>query len=423
MEHYSYLTDCVARHSEKKCFVKEDLTYWQVLNLVKSRAAFLQSAGVLKNDIIGLFSANSGDWLITYFAILAVGAQVLLLNTELTTGHLKLIKELNIKAYFSDGRDIFKNPAIKHYEIKTTTNILTAAEFTEVEINDQETAVFSFVPARENSSIKIVPLTHFNVVQTAINTAQRLGSFYAEKVTYTMLPLAHVYGLISAGIAPLFVGSSLVFQTSLKTKEIVADLKKYQVNVFPAVPKVWEFFLDQLAKQYQDLGKKQKLNFFIKYCSFLRKIGLSRVVDKVFAPVRELFGGAITLMISNGTVLKKEYEKAYRSMGFPLIAGYGLTETGGFFSINDPQRFVKYSVGKPLLENKVEIRNARRGKVGEIWLKGSSVFTGYYNKENIAANPFDQEGWFNSGDFGFLDRRGALHISEDKLVKTKTVNK
>ncbi len=412
MEIYSYLTDSVKQYAERKCFEKEELTYLQVLDLVLGRAAFLQKAGFGKNDIIGLLAVNSGDWLITFLAIVITGAQALLLNTNSSKdSNCRVLKELSVKVYFSDEQNILKTTEVKNYQIKKNVNILNAAEFQEVVINEQDIALLAAVAENTKDQLKIVPLSHFNVVQAAVNTAQRLGPRYAEKIIYGLLPLSQLYGLIIAGLAPLFAGSSLVFQSSLKTKEIVTDLKKYQVNVFPAVPAVWEFFLEQLAKKYQEAGKKQRLAFFIKYCSWLRKLGLARVVDKIFAPVREVFGGAITLMISSGTVLRKEYEKAYRNMGFPLIAAYGSAETGGFFAINDPQRFVKYSAGQPLNGNEIQIRNAGSDRIGEIWLKGATVFKGYYENKKLTEAVFDDDGWFSSGDRGFLNKKGVLYIS------------
>ena len=215
--------------------------------------------------------------------------------------------------------------------------------------------------------------------------------------------------MVCAATAPIAAGSSIVFQTSLKAPDILKDLREYKINVFPAVPRIWETFFDRIVKRYEEERQMKLFKFFAENGSWLKWLGFGPKIKAFFRPVQELFGGHMIFMISGGAHLKRNYEVAYRNMGFKMVPGYGLTETVGPVAVNKTDHRTIGCVGAPTVGNEAKIKNPNPEGIGEIWLKGDSVFKGYYKNETATAEVFDSEGWFNSGDLGLI-KNGELYI-------------
>ncbi len=407
---YQFFEKSVKENADRLLFVKEKITYAQALEKIKTKAVFLQKEGYQKDDVLAILAVNSADWLITYFAITSIGAYALLLDTNLPQEeYQKMLKIVEAKAVFASEKLLFNFENVKTYNIAAEDQYGNVLDFKEPEIGPDQIASLSFTSGTTGNA-KVVPLSHFNVFRTSVATAQRWGKDYEHKVVYGILPIYHVYGMVCAATGPVAAGSSIVFQTSLKAPDILKDLRDHQVSVFPAVPRIWETFFDRIVKKYEEEHKIKLFKFFAENSAWLKWLGFGKKIKVFFQPVQELFGGHMVFMVSGGAALKRNYEIAYRSMGFKMSPGYGLTETVGPIIVNKTDVRTIGCVGTPTEGNYVEIRNADNTGVGEIWLKGDSVFKGYYKNEKATAEVFDDNGWFNSGDLGFLDKKGLLHI-------------
>lgn len=407
---YQFFEEVVKKNASRLLFVKENITYAQALEKIKTKVVFLQKEGFQKDDVLAILAVNSADWLITYFAITSLGAYALLLDTNLPQDeYQRMLNIVEAKAVFASGKLQFKFANIKTYDIAAEDQYGDILEFKEPAFGPDQIASLSFTSGTTGNA-KVVPLSHFNVFRTSIATAKRWGKDYENKIVYGILPIYHVYGMVCAATGPIAAGSSIVFQTSLKAPDILKDLRDYQVQVFPAVPRIWETFFDRIVKKYEEEHKIKLFKFFAENGSWLKWFGLGKRVKSFFKPVQELFGGNILFMVSGGAALKRNYEIAYRNMGFKMSPGYGLTETVGPVIVNKTDVPVIGCVGTPTEGNYLEIRNADAEGVGEIWLKGDSVFKGYYKNPAATAEVFDNNGWFNSGDLGLLDKKRFLHI-------------
>jgi long-chain acyl-CoA synthetase len=114
-------------------------------------------------------------------------------------------------------------------------------------------------------------------------------------------------------------------------------------------------------------------------------------VQQLFKPIRQLFGGELLFGISGGAALKKEYQQAYLNMGIPMVPGYGLTETVGPIVVSKTNTQKLGSVGKPTASNYMQIRQENVDGVGEVWLKGDSVFSGYYKNSEATKEVIDAQ--------------------------------
>jgi long-chain acyl-CoA synthetase len=340
------------------------------------------------------------------------GIYALLLDTNLPEATyqemLQIVqtKALFISNGFSDMK--FQQPKLT---IDLDGNVGVAENFVLPPLTKDTIASLSFTSGTTGNA-KVVPLTHCNVWRTSKVTAERWGEKFADKVVYALLPIYHVYGMVCAATAVFPAGSRIVFQTSLKAPEILKDLQQYKVNVFPAVPRIWENFLDRILKRFEEESKFKSriLKLCMEHGHQLKKVGLGGAVHHLFKPIRQLFGGEFLFGVSGGAALKKEYQQAYLNMGIQLAPGYGLTETVGPIVMSKPNSKKLGSVGKATASNYVQIRNENSEGIGEVWLKGDSVFNGYYKNPAATQEVFDAQHWFNSGDLGLIDRDGDLHL-------------
>ncbi|MFA5517817.1 MAG: AMP-binding protein [Spirochaetota bacterium] len=388
------------------------ITYAEAFQLVEQRIAFLQAQGYKKGDVIGLLAQSNYEWVITYMAITSIGAIVLPLDTNLPANtYPEMLKKLNTRAVFIS--DEFKKTlkGIKTFSVSINKSIDKNTKIKIPAVKETDPACYLFTSGTTGTP-KIVMLTHKNIFATARSTAE-VVSMSERDVMLCILPLYHVYALDACFVGPFVAGSSFIYQTSLKGPDIMKSLADHPITIFPAAPILWEMFMDAILNRVKaESNAKYKLfTFFLEYGNVLRKIGLGMIVNKIFDPVHEIFGRSHRFFISGGAPLKDKYRKYYRNMGFTLIEGYGLSETTGPIMLSDVKNNIIGSVGKATPGNEAKIKNINEDGIGEVWLRGDSVMPGYYKNEKENKKVFDEDGFYNTGDLGRMDKDGNLFLT------------
>ncbi|GBR73756.1 long-chain-fatty-acid--CoA ligase [Candidatus Termititenax aidoneus] len=408
----------VVDEREDKLLFEKKYTFRQAWNMAKNRAVVLQKAGVKRGDCVGILSGNSWEWCTTHMAILCLGAVALHMDQNLDRETWqKMIDRVSAKALFV-SRDFaelqFQNVQILDIHSGWDDR---AVELAPPEVTMQDTACFLFTSGT-TSEPKIVQLTHGNLYFTSISLIKFLRDdlrvITGGENFLSILPLHHSYGLLANYVGPIILGGMIMFQPSLKGPDIIKSLAETPIHIFSGVPQLWELFFDGIAA-------KVKAQSALKYFLFMtilntapvwRKIPLlNKALAKVFEPVHQVIGKEMKFFISGGAALKPKYFKYYSNMGVKIIEGYGLTETTGPACLSNLLHNTLGSVGGPIEGNEVTLRNINKDGVGEIWMRGVSVTPGYYNNPQANAEAFDRDGWFNTGDLGFKDKRGELHIT------------
>jgi long-chain acyl-CoA synthetase len=407
-EAYAYFCK---KYGSKKAFLNPETTYQEVFQQMLSRAAFMQKEGLGKGDNIALLARNSAEWAVTYMAITAIGARALVLDFNLKSEVLpEMLALVKTKAIFLDPEFDHDFPGVKKYFVDLKQNMSEAKSFKETNIGPEDGASLLFTSGT-TSNPKVVELTHKNIYGTSFGAIHFLGR--GENNNFLcILPFYHVYGFVAGFMGPLCAGYSLVFQASLKSTELLETLNKYSIQYFPCVPQILETFLDKILKKVRDESKlKYKLFIFLlENAPSLRQLGLGPVLDKIFAPARKVFGKDFKYFVSGGARLGRKSFLYFQRMGFTIVEGYGLTETVGPIVANIPEKTKPICVGSPLPGISIQIRNINREGIGEIWAKGISIMRGYYQNPDLNDTIFDRDGWFNTGDLGFLDKDKQLHI-------------
>ncbi|MBO4480023.1 MAG: AMP-binding protein [Alphaproteobacteria bacterium] len=414
MNMYQFLETTVQRYPDVLYLVRENVTYAGFLELVKRRAATLHDLGVKSGDVVGILSHNLPAFPITLFAIWFLGGKVLLLDTNLTPFEYDNMTQITKCNFVCAEKSFFyKTDKFTFIDITTTDGDVNP-KLKPADIKDSEIATLSFTSGSTGTP-KVVPLTHYNLVECA-HSLYDMKQWIAEgDILYGFLPMYHVFGFAVEVLATLQYGAGVLLQPTINPKELMSDFQKYRPQVIPAVPRLFEVFRNKIIDGIKAKHKWLLFSFVLRNAAFLRKIGLGRLVNAIFKPVLNVFGGRAKLLVAGGAATKPEIEDFFVGLGLGFIQGYGMTETVGPICISKPCKGrVPFAFGGPTTNNVVEIRDKNADGVGILWLKGKQVFGGYMNNEDANKDAFDERGFFNTGDMVSMDKNGELHFAGRK---------
>ncbi|MBS1996829.1 MAG: long-chain fatty acid--CoA ligase [Cyanobacteria bacterium SZAS LIN-2] len=266
---------------------------------------------------------------------------------------------------------------------------------------------------------KGVEITHGNVACSCESVYEHGFNFGDEDLYLSYLPLAHVYENVNGMGICLWNGVTVAF---CKVEEVGKMLPDLHPTIVLGVPLVWRRMKDKIQSQMDAAkGFKAKL---IKW-AFAQKKGTFKhwLADMlVFRTVRNGLGGRLRILGSGGAPISPDVLKFFQSVGLEIIEGYGLTETSGAIVANRPGQTEIGTVGFVVNGAEVKIVPAEgdTSGSGEIWLRGGVVSPGYWQLPEENASAFTADGWFKTGDKGFVDANGRLHITGrlKRLFKT-----
>lgn len=228
----------------------------------------------------------------------------------------------------------------------------------------------------------------------------------------SVLPMHHTYECTCGMLCPLYTGASVHFARSLKT--VVDDLQKVKATILLGVPLLYDKMFKRVMKGIRDDKVKSVIvPPLVKLTNLFSLVGLNDVKKKIFHELHEKFGGSVRLFIAGGAAPDPLVAKGLREFGFSFIQGYGLTETSPILALNRTDAFKDDAAGLPLPHVQIKINNPDENGRGEIWAKAPSVMLGYYKNEKATENTFENS-WFKTGDIGFIDEDGFLHINGRK---------
>jgi long-chain acyl-CoA synthetase len=288
--------------------------------------------------------------------------------------------------------------------------------FLDAEIDVEAMSMLLFTSGTTEQS-KAVMLSHHNV---AANLMAMCSMLYIgpDDVFLSILPIHHTYECTCGFLCQMYRGTTVAFCEGLR--HIQKNLKECHATVMLGVPLIFEAMYkriwDQVAKNPDTL---KKLKFAIKLNNFLKvfKVDLSK---KLFAALHDNFGGKLRLFISGAAGIDPTIAKGYRDLGINLVQGYGLTECAPIAALNRDVDFKDDAAGLPLPGLSMEIVDKNSDGIGEVRVKGPNVMLGYYENEE-ATKEVLKDGWFYTGDLGFMDEDGFVHLTGRKknVIVTK----
>ena len=277
-------------------------------------------------------------------------------------------------------------------------------EFIDNEVNSEAMSILLFTSGTTSKSKAVM----LNQKGLATNIADMLmvESLYPTDTNIAFLPFHHIFG--STGMLVMLAsGVKTVFPDGLRY--IKQNLKEYGVSVFVGVPLLVNKMYENIEKEIEKQGKTKLINTATKISNFLLNFNID-IRRKLFKQVLDGLGGKMRLIISGGAPLDKNVSIKFNELGVRLIQGYGLTETSPVISAENDKYIRNGSVGFPMRHLTVEIVNKDKDGIGEVRVKGPNIMMGYYENEE-ATNKVLKDGWFYTGDLGYIDNDGFLFLT------------
>lgn len=248
---------------------------------------------------------------------------------------------------------------------------------------------------------KGVMLSFENIWANLHSVSAEVPIYRSDDRVLALLPLHHVLPLQGSMIMPLTIGATVVFAPSLVAADILGTLAEHKVTLFLGVPRLFVLLRDGMMSKIRQ-SKIASLLFALS-----AKVNSLRFSRLLFASVQKRFGGAMRYLPCGGAALDEKVIKDFRSLGFEILMGYGLSETAPMVSFTHPGRQRKNSSGQIIPCNEV------RSEDGEILVKGKNVMQGYFERPEETAQVL-RDGWFHTGDLGHLDEEGYIYITGRK---------
>ncbi len=279
-------------------------------------------------------------------------------------------------------------------------------EFLDAQIDNDAMSILLFTSGTTDKS-KAVMLSHTNITANLMAMCSML--YIDEKDTFlSVLPPHHTYECTCGFLCQMYRGCTIAYCEGLR--HIVKNLRESKCTVMNGVPLIFESIYKQLINTVKKKpGAEKKLKFGIKLCNFLSAFHID-IRRKLFAEIYEALGGHLRLFISGAAAIDPAVCKGFKDLGIKLVQGYGLTECAPIVALNRDSWFKFDAAGLPLPGLKVVIDNPSQEGIGEIKVSGPSVMLGYYEDQE-ATDKVVRDGWFYTGDMGYFDADGFVHIT------------
>ena len=411
------------------------LKYGDVARRIAKLHIMFEECGLEKGDKVALCSRNQANWAVAFLAAMTYGAVPVPLLHEFKSSNIHhLVNHSEAKILFVDdviweGLTETEMPDLHAIIQVNTFKLLYAADEHIVEVREHLNELFgrkfpmAFTPDAldyyEDSAEELAIINYTSgtsgfskgvmIPYRAILSNLEFGKKVLPELDHTknmvsMLPSAHMYGLMFELMYELSVGAHVHFLSRVPSPKIImqamSEVKPYLVIAVPLV-------IEKIYKsKVKPVLEKEGIRFLMKLP------GLNQVVmNKIKAELVNAFGGEFYEVIIGGAAFNKEVEAFFKQIGFPFTVGYGMTECAPIITYDDWQNEKLYSCGKaaPNLEVKIDSPDPEN-VAGEILVKGANVFMGYYKNEEATKATFTEDGWFRTGDMGVLDADGSLFI-------------
>ncbi|MEA5581298.1 long-chain fatty acid--CoA ligase [Nodularia harveyana UHCC-0300] len=458
------------------------ITYSQLAEEIKYFAAGLQGSGVKAGDRISLIADNSPRWFIADQGTMTAGAinavrssqaereelLFIIANSESTVLVVQDVKTLNkLSAGLNDlpiqliillSDETPPETPVQILNFSQLREIGTKQTLTRVQPTGDTLATLIYTSGTTGKP-KGVMLSHNNLLHQ-VKTLGTVVQPQPGNTILSILPSWHSY----ERSGEYFLLSQGCTQVYTNLRSVKQDLKKFKPHYMIAVPRLWESIYEGVQKQFreQPAKKQQLINFLLAasethiqkqriaqgmslthiHASSLEKI-ISGIVASallplhilgerlVYAKVREAIGGRMKHVITGGGALPKHIDNFFEIISVEILQGYGLTETSPVTNARRPWHNVRGSSGQPIAGTEVKIVHPETktplplGERGLVLLKGPQIMQGYYQNPEATAKVIDADGWFNSGDLGWVTPDNDLVLTgraKDTIVLTNGEN-
>ena len=312
-----------------------------------------------------------------------------------------------------EGEDCAKDNVIAFNELLEIGRMLYEGgntAFTDIEPDLDHLAAILFTSGTTGTS-KGVMLTHRNFVAATNGSDQSMTQFNRKNVFVDCLPMNHSYEITCGQLAIQNLGATMVINDSIKN--VLRNFVKYKSNALMLVPLYVETMYKKIWSEIDKKGMKKKVRTAMKISDALLKVGID-MREKFFSQITGALGGNLKIIVVGGAPMRPEIISDFRSFGIYILEGYGITECSPLVAVNRLGSERPHSVGPAVECCQVRIDKQPGEETGEIVVKGENVMVGYYNNPEATAAVFTDDGWFKTGDIGYMDKDGYIYITGRK---------
>jgi long-chain acyl-CoA synthetase len=407
------------------------VTFGQLYEYIIKFGKSLIELGLKERDHIAVIGENRVQWGITYLTSMAFNFVIVPVDKNLSSNEM-----INILHESATKAIIFSNsfreticemkkslPNLKHLismDLKEKYNDCNSMlkliekqdainmKFPSINPNDLAEIIFT---SGSLGRAKGVMLTQKGLAANLMGMVSMI-LITSEDRFFSVLPIHHTYECTCGFLCPMYVGGSTHFSRSLKT--ILEDIQMAKPTIMLGAPLLFNKIYAKIMKGIaEDKIKSKVVSPIIKLTNFLELAGWKSSKKLFLKELHNKFGGSIRLFVVGGAAPDPKVAKGFREFGFNFVQGYGLTETSPILALNRLNNYKDEAAGLPLPGVEIRIDKPDKNGVGEVFAKGDNVMIGYFNNQKLTDEAFD-EGWFKTGDLGFIDKDGFLHLSGRK---------
>lgn len=377
-----------------------------------------------------LIGKCSYEWILMYYAVLSVGGVLVPLDRDWSA------EDLADTAVKADAAFLFYEEDIKDKADAVSASAKLECEPVSLYSKNGAVTVASLVEkgsgiyasdAQTYHGIAIDPMRLSLLVFTSGTTGKGKGVMLSQNAilsdmsdiipyidfrskTVSVLPPHHTYGSTVMFIGHVMIGCEVYISAGIRY--VQKELKEQKPGHMVLVPLYLETFYRKIMANVRDQGKEKLIANMIKISRAMRKVGIDRR-RRIFSSILDAFGGEVETIITGGAPINPEIMAFFEDVGISVLNGYGITECAPLIAVNRSRNVVPGSVGNVIDMDTVRIDEPNEDGEGEILVKGPNVMLGYYKDHEATADAF-KEGYFRTGDYGKMDKRGVLYITGRK---------
>lgn len=446
-ENMAHFANKIAKYGDKTAYRYFDrqrnlhsLTYRNLSARFLQEAAGLDAAG-LAGKRIAVIGETSVEWVCTYVATVASGGVAIPLDRELEVAEIEsflTVAEADAIVYSHSFNRKFAHLAQEHPTVKKlipmepergtyedNPRILSYAKLMEMgedrlregynypAVTDMDRMTEMLFTSGTTGSSKCVALSEKNIF-AAVNSACATVNFSDEDSIVSVLPIHHTYELCIM-IGALNLGVNIAINDSLK--RVMKNFALFQPTGLILVPLFVSTMNKRVWEEAKKNGKEQLLRYLTDVSKGLRKVNFD-VRRTLFKQVNAAFGGNLEKIICGGAALNPDIADNFNEFGMEIFEGYGITECAPLIAVNPYTAPKRGSVGPavPCCTVRIDVThiNDKGFGEGEIQVRGDNVMLGYYKNPEETARVFTEDGWFCTGDIGYMDDDGYIFITGRK---------
>ena len=427
---FALMRDCTRRSTNRIAIHQDrgdeefELTYGELWHRAVQLSKAIRGLGLGPHDPVAILAESGPEWGLVLLAALGARTPLVPLDPSMTEAELlTFLSHAQPRLLFASarlaetaGRLQRSSSSIAHLAIMDATWLasleLEGQPNTLPERHADDDLALIIYTASTPDNPKGVMISHGNLAFQLRRTGRLIGLRPGDRAL-SILPMHHLFELTVGYLGFLHAGGTIFYSPSFHPEEVVEKLRRHRITTLIGVPLFFSAFKAGIERQLDGAPPwiRRWFRMALKLAPLLPSDAMRRIL---FRPLHRQLGGALRSFGSGGAPLNRPLEEFFKALGTPILQGYGLTETSPVIASNAFNAHRVASVGRPLPGVEIRIERKPDEPDGEILTRGPHVMRGYFKRDDLTRAVIDSDGWFDTGDLGYLDQDGFLYITGRK---------